>query len=100
LGFKALSVFGRASKSATPLVNTHIDIMDWHGPRGGRPHSEIVAELVKELDRRYANGDEPIGIMTHHLVHDATAWDFVETLFAVLSESRAARWHALDDLIG
>ncbi|EJC85211.1 hypothetical protein Rleg4DRAFT_7805 [Rhizobium leguminosarum bv. trifolii WSM2297] len=86
LGFAALSVYGRAKQGGPiPLLNTHVDIIDWHGTRGGRAEEELVAELVAELRDRFAGSDEPIGVLTHHLVHDAAAWHFLSALFAVTS---------------
>ncbi|MCP5810160.1 hypothetical protein NL321_28850, partial [Klebsiella pneumoniae] len=37
-GFKALSVFGPAKpvETSVPHINTHVDLMDWHGTRGCR----------------------------------------------------------------
>jgi len=92
LGFAGLSVYGRAKQGGPiPLLNTHVDIIDWHGTRGGRAEEELVAELVVELSDRFAGSDEPIGVLAHHLVHDAAAWDFLSALFAVTSHP-AVRW--------
>ncbi|MBB4299693.1 hypothetical protein GGI55_004311 [Rhizobium leguminosarum] len=92
LGFAALSVYGRAKGGPMPLLNTHVDIIDWHGTRGGRSEAELVAELVAELSDRFAGSEEPIGILTHHLVHDTAAWDFLSGLFAVTARHPAVRW--------
>ena len=100
LGYRAVSVYGKA-KPNSPIqpVNTHVDIMDWHGTGGCRPQAELVALLVAELTDRLAGSGEPIGILTHHLVHDAPAWAFLERLF---EESRmpAVSWRPLGALIG
>ncbi|PDV86834.1 polysaccharide deacetylase [Rhizobium sp. H4] len=93
LGFAALSVYGRAKRNGPmPLLNTHVDIIDWHGTRGGRSEEELVAELVAELGDRFAGSDEPIGVLTHHLVHDAAAWDFLSALFEQTGRHPAVRW--------
>lgn len=93
LGFAALSVYGRAKQGGpVPLLNTHVDIIDWQGTRGGRSEAELVAELVTELADRFAGSDEPIGVLTHHLVHDAAAWDFLSALFAETGRHPAIRW--------
>ncbi|ARM91584.1 carbohydrate esterase 4 superfamily protein (plasmid) [Rhizobium sp. CIAT894] len=100
LGFAALSVYGRARQDRPmPLLNTHIDIIDWHGTRGGRGEAELVAELVAELRDRFAGNDEPIGVLTHHLVHDAAAWDFLSALFAVTGRHPAVHWSAASALL-
>ncbi|MDL2401365.1 polysaccharide deacetylase family protein [Rhizobium mayense] len=101
LGYRAVSVYG-SGKPGQPiaLVNTHIDIMDWHGTHGGRPHGELVGYLVRELQNRFKGDDEPIGILTHHLVHDATAWDFVTTLFEETAVHPAVDWRQVGDFMG
>ncbi|ATU95927.1 polysaccharide deacetylase (plasmid) [Phyllobacterium zundukense] len=95
LGFEALSVFGPAkAKQAAflPLINTHVDPMDWHGTRGCRDHGELVAAIVRELQQRFDGSNEPVGILTHHLVHDESAWAFLRALFAVTRETPGGRW--------
>ncbi|ASR10879.1 MULTISPECIES: polysaccharide deacetylase family protein [Rhizobium] len=100
LGFAALSVYGRAKQDRPmPLLNTHVDIIDWHGTRGGRRAAELVTELVAELDDRFAGSDEPIGVLTHHLVHDAAAWDFLSALFATTGRHPAVRWSRASTLL-
>ncbi|MBA1347159.1 polysaccharide deacetylase family protein [Rhizobium sp. WYCCWR 11146] len=101
LGFAALSVYGRAKQDGPmPLLNTHVDIIDWHGTRGGRSEADLVAELVAELRHRFAGSDEPVGVLTHHLVHDAAAWDFLSALFAVTGRHPAVRWSPASELLG
>ncbi|WP_027665756.1 polysaccharide deacetylase family protein [Rhizobium leguminosarum] len=100
LGFAALSVYGRAKQDGPmPLLNTHVDIIDWHGTRGGRIEAELVAELVAELGDRFAGSDEPIGLLTHHLVHDPAAWDFLSALFATTARHPAVRWSPASALL-
>ena len=99
LGYRAVSVYGKAKQAgAIRLINTHVDIMDWHGTGGCRPQAELVTLLAAELGDRLADSDEPIGILTHHLVHDAAAWDFLARLFEEC-RAPAIRWHALGDLL-
>lgn len=100
LGFECLSTYGRAG-AAGPIgvLNTHVDIMDWHGTRGGRPDGDLVAELVIELKDRFEGRDEPIGLLTHHLVHDMQAWDFCQRLFDETSGHEAVAWKAAAGLM-
>lgn len=97
LGFRLLSVFGRETPAALPLLNTHLDIMDWHGTHGGRPADSLHAELLEHLraEPRLA----AIGVLTHHLVHDATAWAFLEELLALTARHPACRWRRARDLV-
>jgi hypothetical protein len=99
LGFRGLSAWGaRAAAWAAPglwQVNTHLDIIDWRGGRGFVGEAKALAVLVGHLAARRRNevdADEPSGLLTHHLVHDAAGWRFIETLFARMAEHPAARW--------
>ncbi len=98
-GYRAVSVYGLAKPRPIALVNTHVDIMDWHGTHGGRPHGELVDVLVGELKNRFEGNDEPIGILTHHLVHDALAWDFIDTLFQETAGHAAIDWRPVGDFM-
>jgi hypothetical protein len=101
LGYRAVSVYGR-SHAANPIasINTHVDLMNWHGLRGCRPHAELVANLLAELTDRFDGNDEPIGILTHHLVHDEKAWDFIFRLFEVTRNNPAVEWQGLREILG
>ena len=52
--------------------------------------------LIGHLSARRTGGvpdpAEPTGLLTHHLAHDAAAWDFVETLLERTSGHAGARW--------
>lgn len=100
LGFESLSVYGRAKPGGPmPLLNTHVDIMNWHGTRGGLPHVDLVAALVAELRDRFDGNAEPIGILTHHLVHDGIAWDFLERLASETAGHPAVQWKTSRELL-
>ena len=102
LDFKALSVFGRPNEKFTavlPVINAHVDLMDWHGTRGCRDHGQLVEAIVRELRLRFRSHDEPVGILTHHLVHDESAWEFLRRLFAVVAATPAGRWVSLRELL-
>lgn len=99
-GFAALSVFGRAKQATIPIVNTHVDIVDWHGGRSGKDHRGMVRELAAELRwRRETGSREPLGVLTHHLVHDEIAWLFLQGLFEATAGHPACRWASIRDLI-
>ena len=94
LGFRALSVFGPEKPAPLRMVNTHVDLIDWRGSRGGRPDEMLLAELMVAMDR-----GAPVGLLTHHLVHDAQAWDFIARLFDMTADHPGCRWTALPDLV-
>ncbi|WP_262027483.1 glycosyltransferase [Microvirga sp. Mcv34] len=92
LGFRSLSTFtDRTSVQPVPglvQVNTHVDPIDWHGTRSLADPALIVAALAGAVERRVAgkaDAQEPIGFLTHHLVHDDVIWALCERLIARLA---------------
>lgn len=76
------------------VVNTHCDIMDW-GTRRFAGEDAALGALVASLAAHRtgaADGDEPVGFLTHHLAHDAEAWRFTEAALARLAAHRAVRF--------
>jgi hypothetical protein len=76
------------------LVNTHVDVIDWRGSRGFAGESPCLARFAGHLQARRlgtADRDEPTGLLTHHLVHDASTWRFLEKLRDFLTKQSAAR---------
>ncbi|MBX3567754.1 MAG: polysaccharide deacetylase family protein [Rhizobiaceae bacterium] len=99
LGYRVLSVFGPPRPAGLPVLNATVDIMDWHGTRGCRPAAEIVAELVGQLDAGLSSGTpQPIGLLTHHLVHDEAAWAFLDRLLETTGRQDPA-WSSADALL-
>ncbi|WP_293807727.1 polysaccharide deacetylase family protein [uncultured Bosea sp.] len=85
LGFAGLSCFRgyRHGAAGGPLLlNTHIDIMDWHAGRIGRAAADILDELVVLLAQRRQGetGDIALGLLLHHRDHDEAAWTFLSDL--------------------
>jgi hypothetical protein len=65
-----------------------VDPIDWHGTGSLADPALIVANLAGAVERRVAGGanrDEPIGFLTHHLVHDDVIWTLCERLIAHLA---------------
>lgn len=99
LGYAALSVFGpERPESPLPLVNTHLDVIDWKGSRGGRPVDDLYEEAAAHLETATAR-EVPLGILTHHLVHDDAAWRFLDDLFELTANHPACRWVSVRELI-
>jgi hypothetical protein len=92
LGFRGLSVFGpRPAPLAAPglaLVNAHVDPVDWRGGRGLADPNALIARAAEAIVRAAPIG-EPVGLLTHHLVHDEAVWAFAEALLDRLSASSA-----------
>ena len=87
IGLRGLSTYGaRARAEPAPnlrQVNTHIDIVAWRERKQFIGESAALARAMQSMA-----GEEPVGWLTHHAVHDAAAWEFLERLFTV----RDIRW--------
>ncbi|MEO0390766.1 MAG: polysaccharide deacetylase family protein [Pseudomonadota bacterium] len=90
LGYAALSTFGPRDRQADvgiTRINTHIDPIDWRGTRGLTDPQMLIDQAAAQL-RAYPN--EPIGLLTHHLVHDDAIWDMSERVLHTLLDGGAA----------
>ena len=95
IGIYGLSVFSEQFKElASPqfkVMNCNVDLIDWRGTRGGRAPDELVADLVAQIAGRSVV-KEPIGILAHHLVHDAAVWHFLDEFAIFVDQHPAANW--------
>jgi hypothetical protein len=96
LGFAGLSCFRdyRLGPQGGPrLLNTHIDVMDWHGGRVGRPAAAILEELIAMLAarRQGETGDIELGLLLHHRDHDQTAWSALTDILSAATAHPVVR---------
>jgi len=95
LGLLGLSIYADEFVSIegaqVKVMNTHVDVIDWRGRRGCRTHADLVGDLIAEVNKRARFG-EPIGVLTHHLVHDDQVWEFLEEFAAFVHNHPAANW--------
>ncbi len=56
------------------------DPVDWRGTRSLRPLASLIPDLARQVE---AGG--PVGLLTHHLAHDAALWSFLEALLPLLA---------------
>ncbi|WP_299028132.1 polysaccharide deacetylase family protein [uncultured Sulfitobacter sp.] len=95
-GYRGVSTYGpRTSTQPVPgltRINTHIDPIYWRGHRGLVAPDELIAGLTANLQARRA-GDtdpsEPLGLLTHHLVHTEDVWSFSRDIILFLLENGA-----------
>jgi len=83
VGFDAVSTYNpRTATMAVPgvaQINTHVDPIFWRGHGGLVDAETLVSQIVSLLKDRRAgltDNQEPLGYLTHHLVHDAVIWEF------------------------
>ena len=75
LGYSALSTFGQPQADGMRHLNSDLDIIDWRNGRVGRSTDDLARKLAAVVDRQ-----DRVGILTHHLAQDATAWAALEDL--------------------
>ena len=94
IGYAALSVFGPEKPAPLRVLNTHVDLIDWRGTGRAKDLDALLAEIAVALQR-----DAPIGVLTHHLIHDAGGWDVLNRLLALTSGARHTGWSGLPALL-
>ena len=107
LGYAGLSGFAprkrRAAADGLVTVNTHIDIIDWHGTRAFGGESTALAAAIGHLAAKRAGAaddEEPTGLLTHHLVHDPGCWAFIRRFVNEISTHPAACWISARNAFG
>ncbi|QIB35956.1 glycosyltransferase [Ancylobacter pratisalsi] len=100
-GYRVLSTYKRRSPAALPgltEINTHWDPIDWHGGGGLVEEGKLLKQLAVLIEDELAAAPgtlEPIGVLTHHLVHDRWIEGFLDALMARLLGSGVARFRSL-----
>ena len=104
-GFRGLSQYGaRLRAEASPglrQVNTHVDIIAWRSGRGFTGEDDALAAATRHLAAKRAAAADPheaTGWLTHHALHDAAAWAFLERLFETTRDRPAVVWRRAEEL--
>ena len=106
LGYAGLSTDGPAAASGAAAangpaaaanglrrVNTHVDLVDWRADKRFIGAERALRAVTEALSRRRAEGrNEPVGLLTHHLVHDRALWTFLAQFLALMAGHPAAEW--------
>lgn len=98
-GYTALSTFlPRRTATAAPglrQINTHIDPIDWKNTRDLIDPDRLIAHTAALLEARrtgQADTGEPLGLLTHHLVHTDAIWTFSAHIINELLDGGATPW--------
>lgn len=78
-GIEAFSTFTHRLIAPAMQANAHVDVMDWTN-RTGKPADAVLAELAGALAVARVGGGYEVGVLTHHLVHDAATWEACEAM--------------------
>ena len=92
-GYRMLSGYRGRPAGPLPRLDTHVDLIDWRGGRRFAGAGTVLGALVDALAARRGAGDpSPAGVLSHHLVHDAATWRFLEDLLAWGADATGVRW--------
>jgi hypothetical protein len=100
-GFTGISAHGWLTQPPVhrlASVNAHIDIVHWSGGGKGRDWAWMSAELAKALTEARLRGYRAVGMLTHHLAHDAQAWRVLDESIAFAAANGMA-WVDADTLV-
>ena len=101
LGYRALSAHGAVESEGLRRIDVHLDLMRWRGGIRFRGRRRFAAGLRLALAERRRRGfwDAPIGLLTHHLVHDEAAWAFLAEFLTWTKGQPALDWVSLETLL-
>jgi len=71
-------------------INTHIDPISWKNTRSLIQSDTLIENITSLLrDRRLGKADntEPLGFLTHHLVHDDAIWQFTKEFITIMRKA-------------
>lgn len=87
-GYRGVSLWGADSAAGPPRrVDTHVDPVAWRGDR-----SLLPPDALAGMARAAVATAGPIGLLTHHLVHDEAIAAFVAAFAALVRDHPGARW--------
>ena len=83
-----------AWKGPLPRIDAHVDLIDWQS--GSAQAMDVVAQaMVGQLRLRrkgFPPAGAPIGLLTHHRVHDESIWRLLESLIDLIKGSLACKF--------
>ncbi|MEM8552729.1 MAG: polysaccharide deacetylase [Pseudomonadota bacterium] len=87
-GYAGVSLFGGAPHRAPLIrVDTHIDPIAWRSTRSLADDGTLCQMMARAVAT-----DGPIGLLTHHIVHDAPLDRFVEAFADLVAGHDGAEW--------
>lgn len=97
-GLACLSLATDFAGLGLPSRNVHADLIDWRSGTAVPEASAIRAVVLALRLRRFglARAARPIGIMTHHLVHDDAIWSLTRAVLSRLKAHPNAVFPSLD----
>lgn len=105
VGYTGVSaMWARPTEPISPdliQVNTHIDPVLWRGDRGFIGEANAMEQLVSHLRLRRECpqlGDEPTGLLSHHLDQTESVWKFCRQFASKINEHDSCCWLSAADI--
>jgi hypothetical protein len=107
LGIRGLSTYGPRAAMTTAggviVVNTHVDIINWHEGRrflGLEGCLRLAVGHLAARRQRRVDPREPTGLLSHHLIHGEDTWAFLAAFLQRTNHHPAVRWMDARQLFG
>ncbi|MEE7506162.1 glycosyltransferase [Methylobacterium mesophilicum] len=81
LGYRGLSAVPGPAVPGLRRLDATLDPIDWRGTRSLRDPRALLRGLAADIIRA---PERPLGLLTHHRVHDEAVWGFVDALVTSL----------------
>lgn len=98
IGLPGLSSFTWHNFPRAGQVQSHVDILKWKKQVRFIGWESARLRFDLQLTRRRNTGTEPLGLLTHHLVHDEACFEFLEEFLAIAAHHPGAQWPKVKDL--
>lgn len=100
VGLPGLSTFASNDAHEPHRLQTHIDMIKWKEGKRFIGWASAAARFDEIFGRRLLHKPEPIGLLSHHLVHDQDHHAFLEATLSVTTTHPGARWPSVRALFG
>lgn len=98
IGLSGLSTFTWHNFPRSHQVQSHVDILKWKKPVRFIGWRSAHLRFDLQLTRRRNTNSEPLGLLTHHLVHDEASFEFLEEFMAIAAHHEGAAWPKVKSL--
>ncbi len=100
IGLSGLSTFTWHNFPRARQLQSHIDILKWKKQVRFIGWESARLRFDLQLTRRRNTGSEPVGLLTHHLVHDDGCFEFLEIFLEIAAHHEGAEWPDVKNLFG
>ncbi|WP_370200579.1 polysaccharide deacetylase family protein [Roseibium sp.] len=100
IGLSGLSTFTWHNFPRAHQLQSHIDILKWKKQVRFIGWESARLRFDLQLTRRRNTGTEPVGLLTHHLVHDDGCFEFLEIFLEIAAHHEGAEWPDVKSLFG